>query len=357
MHGRLAGLAVALTVLLALPAAASAATKTVQVGPFGAQAQKFQAAFGDGNQFYRHTITIHKGDKVRWINNGFHSITFVPEGEQPPGLFVPDANTPIAGGNDAAGNPFWFNGQPTLGFNPVAAVPQGGKTFDPAELENSGLPLGPPAPYKLKFKRRGTFGYVCLVHPGMAGKVKVVKRGRKIPSARKDRRAARRELKSTLKRVQQLTTGLGTEDLDKTIQAGNDRRSGATVYKFFPQNPTYKVNDTVTLQIAARSTEVHTLTFGPTNGKDAYNDVIASSFEGAAIDQRGLYPSEPPPAGIPSYTGATFHGNGFYNSGVLDAAAASPLPQSTKITFTAPGTYSLICLIHPFMTNTVTVAP
>jgi plastocyanin len=358
MHGRLAGLAVALTVLLALPAAAGAATKTVQVGPFGTQQAKFQAAAGDGNAFYRHTITIHKGDKVRWINNGFHSITFVPDGEPTPGLLVPDPNNLVSGMNDEAGNPFWFNGQPAIGFNPVAGAPQGGRTFKPDVLENSGLPLGPTStPYKLKFKRRGTFGYVCLVHPGMAGKVKVVKRGRKIPSARKDRRAARRELKTTLQRVQRLTTGLGTEDLEKTIQAGNDRRSGATIYKFFPQNPTYHVGDEVTLRMAPRSTEVHTLTLGPTNGKDAYNDVIASSFEGAAIDQRGIYPSDDPKLGVPSYTGTSFHGNGFYNSGVLDADAASPPPGSTKITFTAAGTFDLICLIHPFMTNKVTVTP
>jgi plastocyanin len=356
MQARIVGLALVATVSLALPGAASAATKTVQVGPFGAQATKFQAAFGDGNAFFRRVVTIHKGDSVRWTNNGFHTVTFVPEGESPPGLLVPDPSNPVSGLNDEAGNPFWFNGQPGIGFNPVAAAPQGGKKFDPAVLENSGLPLGPPTPYKLKFKRKGTFGYVCLVHPGMAGKVKVVRRGRKIPSARKDRRAARRELKTTLERVQRLTTGLGTEDLDKTIQAGNDRRSGATVYRFFPPNPTYKVGDTVTLQMAPRSTEAHTFTFGPTNGKDAYNDVIAASFEGAAIDQRGLYPSEPPPAGVPSYDG-TNHGNGFYNSGVLDADAASPLPSSTKITFTGAGTYSMICLIHPFMTNTVTVTP
>ena len=220
-------------------------------------------------------------------------------------------------------------------------------------LENSGLPLqGPPPPYKLKFKKKGTFGYLCVVHPGMAGKVRVVGSKRRILSARKDRRAAARALKSTLQRVQRLTTGLGTEDLDKTIQAGNDRASGATIYGFFPRNPTYKVGDTVTLQMPAALTELHTLTFGPTNGKGAYNDVLATSFEGVAPDQRAIYPSEPPPAGIPSYDG-TNHGNGFYNSGILDVDPASPLPASTKVTFSGPGTFSLICLIHPFMTNTV----
>jgi len=48
------------------------------------------------------------------------------------------------------------------------------------------------------------------------------------------------------------------------------------------------------------------------------------------------------------------HGNGFSNSGFLDNAEASPLPSSTKVTFGAPGSSTLICLIHPFMRSTVT---
>ncbi len=357
MQRRCAGLLLVVAVSFALPAAAGAATKTVQVGPYGAKRKAFEKASGDANAFFRRVITIHKNDSVRWKINGFHTVTFVPKNGSVPALMEPDASKPITGVNDVAGNPFWFNGLPTVGFNPQAALPQGGKTFVRTALENSGLPLqGPPRPYKLKFKKKGTFGYICLVHPGMAGKVNVVRSARRIPSARSDKRAAARELNATLKRVQRLSTGLGTEALDKTIQAGNDRRSGAVVYRFFPQNPTYKVGDTVTLQMAPRSTEAHTFTFGPTNGKDAYVDVVAASFAGPASDQRAIYPSEPPPAGIPSYSG-TNHGNGFFNSGILDAHAASPPPTSTKVTFSRPGTFTFICVIHPFMRNTVTVTP
>jgi plastocyanin len=358
MHGRVAGAGLALVAALAVPAVANAATKTVQAGPFGAQAKAFQDAFGDGNEYYRRVVTIRRGDTVRWKINGFHTVTFVPRGETSPALVVPDTGSPVAGVNDAANVPFWFNGQPNLRLNPLVALPQGGKTFDAAELQNSGLPLaeGPPPPYKLRFKSTGTFRYVCIVHPGMAGKVKVVGRRRSVPTVGRDRRSAARQLDATLKRVQRLTTGLGTQGLDKTIQAGNDRRGGATVFRFFPQNPTYKVGDTVTLQMPPQTSEVHTFTFGPTNGKDAYNDQLAAGLLGEVFDPRGTYPSEPPPAGIPAYTG-TNHGNGFYNSGFLDGAAATPLPESTKLTFAAPGTFSLICLIHPFMTSRVTITP
>lgn len=357
MHGRIAGSLVAV-IALAAPAAGQAATRTVQSGPFGPQARQFQDAFGDANAYFRRTTTIHRGDRVRWKINGFHTVTFVPTGGPPPPLIEPDPSTPVAGVNDAAGNPFWFNSQPSLALNPDAALKQGGNRFDPSELMNSGLPLaqGPPPPYRLRFRRTGTFNYLCIVHPGMRGKVRVVGRNRRIPSARKNRREARRQQRVALQRVQRLTTGLGTEDLENTIQAGNDRRTGATVFRYFPASPSYRIGDTVTLQMSPNSPEVHTFTFGPTNGRNEYNDLLAQGLLGEVFDPRGAYPSEPPPAGVPTVT-TTTHGNGFYNSGILDQDSVSPLPASTRVTFGAAGTYELICLIHPFMTSTVTVSP
>jgi plastocyanin len=351
MQGRVAIPALALAAVLAVPATAGAATKTVEAGPFAKQKQ-FEAAFGDGNQYYRRQVTIHKGDSVKWEINGFHSVTFVPKGDAPPGLIVPDPANPVAGANDAAGRPFWFNGQPNLALNPLAGQPQGGKKFKPDKLRNSGLPLaeGPPPPYKLKFNKKGTFGYLCVVHAGMEGTVKVVGKDADIPSAKKDNKVAKQELDATLRQVKRLTTGPG--NIGKAIQAGNDRRSGATILKFFPQNPSFKVGDTVTLQMPTRSTEAHTFALGP----DAYTKQIAETLLGPVFNPLGLYPSEPPSAGIPSYNGAN-HGNGFYNSGFLDVDAGSPPPTSTQVTFTAAGTFPLICLIHPFMTANVTVTP
>jgi plastocyanin len=295
---------------------------------------------------------------VRWRINGFHSVTFLPSGEDPPGLVVPQPTNPVTGSNDAAGAPFWFNGQPNLAFNPLAAAPQGGKRFDPDVLMSSGLPLaeGQPPPYTLKFPQTGTFRYLCTVHPGMAGRVKVVGAGRRVPSAKRDRRAARRELRSMLRRVKRLSAGQGVGTLQNAIQAGNDQRSGATVFRYFPASAAFKVGDTVTLQMPPQTTEVHTFTFGPSNGKDQYVDQLAAGLVGELFDPRGAYPSEPPPAGVPSYTG-TLHGNGFFNSGLLDANDASPLPASTQVRFAAAGTFAYICLIHPFMRGEVTVTP
>jgi plastocyanin len=354
--------------LLAVPATAGAATKTVQVGPFGSAQKKFQNAFADGNAYFRKSVTVHKGDSVLWKMNGFHSVTFVPAGSPPPPLVAADPSKLLSGVNDAGGNAFWFNGQPRLVFNPAAIMPAGGKRFSASTLTGSGVPLdqGPPKPYKLKFNTLGTHTYLCVVHPGMTGTVKVVAKSKRVPGARADTREAKRQQKVLLQRAQRLSQGLGTESLQNTIQAGNDRTSGETIFKFFPANPTFKVGDTATLQISGTSTDVHTITFGPTNGKDAYVDQVAANFiapdtsttpPSLVVDPRAGYPSENPALGVPSHTGPTHHGNGFFNTGILDADGASPLPQSTKVTFTAAGKYKFICLIHPFMVGEATVTP
>jgi plastocyanin len=369
MKARNAGATLAAAALLITPATAGAATKTVQAGPFGkANQKKFQDAFADANAYFRKSVTIRKGDSVLWRINGFHSVTFVPRGSDAPPLIAPDMAKPVSGVNDAGNSPFWFNGQPRLVLNPDAATRKGGKAYSAATLTGSGLPLDESTPprYKLKFNSTGTFRYLCVVHPGMRGSVKVVGKGRRVPSARADRREAARQQKVVLQRAVRLSNGLGTEDLQNTIQAGNDRKSGETVFKFFPANPTFKAGDTVTLQMAPRSTDVHTISFGPTNGKDQYLDQVATNFiapdmsstpPALVIDPRAGYPSENPAAGVPTHTGPTHHGNGFLNSGVLDVDSGTPLPASTKVIFRVPGKYKFICLIHPFMTGEATVTP
>jgi plastocyanin len=71
------------------------------------------------------------------------------------------------------------------------------------------------------------------------------------------------------------------------------------------------------------------------------------------FDPRGVYPSEQPPTAA-ALTPA-LHGNGFWNTGVMDTVAGTPLPGSNSVTFGAPGKYDFYCLIHPFMKATVTV--
>jgi hypothetical protein len=119
-----------------------------------------------------------------------------------------------------------------------------------------------------------------------------------------------------------------------------------------------------------RSGEVHTFSFGPTNRETEYLDQIAANFVAPAgppsgsgpptllVDARAAIPSENPAAGIPVHT-PTLHGNGFWNSGILDSDPRSTaLPSSAQVRFSTPGSYTYICFIHPVtMRGTVTVTP
>jgi plastocyanin len=365
-HGSVA-LLVGAALLLVAPAMAQAKTKTVQVGPFGkAATQDFQDAQADANAFFRRTITIRKGDSVRWRINGFHNVMLPARGGSPPALVSADPARPVAGVNDAQDRPFWFNGQPSLLINPLVGFRQGNGTYNGRAMRASGLPEGngPPKPYTLRFTRKGTFNYYCDVHTGMKGTVKVVGRGSRVPTNAQDRNAASREMVARLDEAEENTTGANLQAQANVIQAGNDTAKGTSVFKFFPAEASVRAGATVTLQMSPRTTEVHTFSFGPSDGRSLYLDQIAATFitpipnpagpPTLGLDPRAAYPSENPAAGVPSIT-STMHGNGFFNTGILDGIAASPVPSGVQVRFAAPGTYPFICLIHPFMRATVRV--
>jgi plastocyanin len=103
------------------------------------------------------------------------------------------------------------------------------------------------------------------------------------------------------------------------------------------------------------SYEAHTATVAPAgdaiDNPSSYIGAIAASFESPSIDPKGAYPSDVTRVSL----SPTTHGNGFFNTGVLDANSKSPLPNSASVKFDTAGTYTYYCLIHPFMRGTVTV--
>ena len=102
---------------------------------------------------------------------------------------------------------------------------------------------------------------------------------------------------------------------------------------------------------------MHTASFGPDNPETptptGYLGTLVASLNTPVLDQALAYPSDPPGA-TPSVT-QTSHGIGFWNTGIMDTASATPLPSEGSVTFAQPGTYNIYCLIHPFMHQVVTV--
>ena len=341
-------------VALAVPGAAGAATKTVTMGATPKQARVLQQQLSsDANQFFRSTVTIHAGDAVRFAPFGFHNVDFPKRGGDPLPLVVPGA--PTSGQVDAAGAPFWFNGQPGVGFNPALTRSNFGKTlsYTGARAVNSGLPLAAkPKPMTVRFPRAGTFTYFCDVHPGMKGKVRVKRRGTPIPSKRADKSAVAQQVAKAVAAARKLRQ---TDAPANSVFLGVADRSGVEFFGMVPETLTVPVGTTVNFRMSAPSFEVHTGTFGPGDPEkepNSYLGQLAASFQSPAFDPRATYPSEPP--GTTASFRSTLHGNGFWNTGLLDAFQ-SPSPASAQVTFGQAGSFTFICLVHPFMKGTVIV--
>ena len=346
----------AVLAIIAPATAAHGATKTVYMGLPSAKQRVFANVGADLNAFLPGTITIHRGDKVRFLPQGFHDVDLPARGHQPAPLLT--AGAAIAGATDAQGVPYWFNGSPDLQFTPVLLTSMYGRTvtYNGSKDVISGLPPSSrPKPLTVRFTKTGTFTYFCNLHPGMKAKVRVVGPKTRVPSARADASTIKRDLAAALQDAKDLQTVALPRN---TIQVGNSSASGVEIYAFYPGTLSVSVGTTITFQMSRFSHETHTATTGP---GDPLND--ASSFLGKLhssiahpppIDPAAVYPSDPRPG--PTALTAALHGNGFWNTGFMDATTATTLPKSSQVKIVAPGTYTFYCLLHPFMKTVVTAS-
>jgi plastocyanin len=335
---------------LLLPAAAQAATKDVYAGTPPKGLLKGVPPFVVDNAFYPKRVAVHEGDRLRFNILGFHNVLYAPKGTAS-SLIVPNTQSPVTGVKDAAGADMWFNGQPSFAINPQVAAPVGGKVIDGSKLVGSGLPTedGPPKPFKAQFPKKGNYTLVCSIHPGMKVTVQVKGHHARVASAKQDAKRIKNQANAAAKLAKQLAAGKGVPG-GNTIRAGNDKK-GIAAIAFFPAEKTVKVGQPVTFEMSRHSTEIHNVAFGP----EAYVKELAAKLLGPqGLDPMTAYSSEPP--GTPLvYDGAT-HGNGYFNTGILDPENATPFPQSATVTFTKPGTYTYYCVVHGAeMKGTLTV--
>jgi plastocyanin len=349
---RSAALALAAIASMAAAASAQAATRTVYMGVPPKSQKAFAKLHADVNAYFPRTITVRRGDKVRFLPVGFHTVDLPAKGAAPDPLVSPGA--PIAGKDDAAGVPYWFNGQPALDLTPSLLGQGYGRSFayNGKTAIRSGLPFS-TKPMTVKFTKTGSFTYYCNIHSGMKGRVRVI-RGR-APSAKAVAKSVKRQVAAGLKDARKLQTTLLPKN---TIQIGNSSRSGVDILAFFPGTLSVAVGTTVTFTMPRFSLAAHTATTGPGNPltqPDSFLGRISASIrESPTFDQAGVYPSDE--RGVPALLTPALHGNGFWSSGFMDRSDATPQPKTSQVKIVAPGTYTFYCMLHPFMTAVVTAS-
>jgi plastocyanin len=302
------------------------------------------------NAFFNQTVTINQGDSVKWtgLAKNFHTIDLPAKAGADLPLILPGAQ--VAGVNDFAGSPFWFNGLvPTLEFNPQLLAPSGGSTYNGSKRVDTGLPISPKSPnaVTIKFTKPGVYKYFCDVHAGMVGTVVVRAKGKPVPTAKQDAAALLRQQTTDILAAAKLTKVKQPPD---HVSLGLSTSQGVELFAMFPSTLTVKAGTVVTFSMSTHSREVHTAAFGPQTYLTALSRAIGSP---SGLAQAALYPSSPP--GAPIQLSPTSHGNAFANTGGLDRDATTPLPPTAQIDFTTPGTYHYFCLIHPFMHGTIVV--
>jgi plastocyanin len=340
---------------LAVPGVAQAAQKNVDMGLPTRDQKAFQKTGSDVNDYFPHRVTIHVGDTVRFVPTGFHTVDLPRRGGTETPLVAPNGQT-VSGSLDAAGSPFWFNGQPSLSFTPALMRSSFGKRLSYSGRKSvlSGLALsGRPKSMTVRFTRSGTFRYFCNLHPGMTGIVKVVSRRHRVPSAAADRRTVRRQVAAALRVAKKLPTSV--KPGANTVDVGLQGKGGVHFYAFVPDKLTVASGTTVTFRMVRHSKEIHTATTAPGTPENdkTYLGALVAGFNQPVFDPRSVYPSDAP--GTIANLSPTWHGNGFWNTGAMAAGRFNGLPSSGTVRFTTPGTYDFYCLIHPFMKATVTV--
>jgi plastocyanin len=338
--------------VLAFAGQASAANVTVWAGPgFLKAAPAGTPKTADANLFFPSRVVIHVGDTVTFKSQAFHTATYL--GTHKPSefqVFIPDQGGTYAGISDAAGSPFYFNGQQKFAYNiPQIFAPSGSNVVaGGADVHNSGI-LDNKKGYAFKFTKPGDYVFRCLIHPMMTVHVVVKPRTAAVMSASDIQKANAAELNAAVATAKKLDKA--APQAADTVYAGVGKqvRGGSIeLMTFKPQKLTVKAGTTVTFQLNSPM-EVHNMVFGP-------EDYLKQSFKALDLVPQGpgqpnqvwpffFYGTDAAQNGVYTFPGSASHGNGFFATGLL-GPAGTPLPRALKITFTSPGTYKYICGIH-----------
>ena len=351
--------------------------------------------------FFPETVTVHAGDTVRfrqaWTGEA-HSVTFGTLFNDALGrIRARLARSPRPSADEVAGDLDLLSRLPAIlgGTNEEFRVNQNGA--QPCFLETGAPPTDPdtrcPRREQPRFTGRhayyssgfipfegedgnqfdlplsddidpGDYHFYCTLHgPGQSGTVRVVPKGEPIPSQSDVDRAARtvildqfvRPLEAALRAARpQPLVGVdappGIRTWGGLVHQRHLEHAHGSVNEFIPESVRTTVGSEVTWTLTGR----HTISFNVPR----YFPIFEVDPDGAVtLDPRAHmpvgWPGRPPTTdSAPVHVRAgPWDGRGFHSSG-LDWRDGDRF----SVTFTAPGTYKMACLIHPAMVGEVVVA-
>lgn len=360
----------AVAAALVLTGSAAAATYDIYAGEQEFPPPAGVPAGASLNAFFPGRLTIHAGDRVRVSSATFHTATFGPVAKTAPLVpFIPDpaggtyADTP----DDSAGNPWFFESLGKFIYNPGLFAPSGDNVVDDKQVHNSGAfggdEQGNPGKVTFRFPKPGSYRLVCLLHPGMEGRVVVKpRRAKNVASPAQARARANAQIAAAWERAKAL------DDVDvpaNTVFMGVGGKE--TLFGFLPSSLEVPAGTVVEFVTEAPS-EVHNALFPNPEGLPWLRDFLAATnFEPAGpaapnqVQPFFIYGSDPAgDDGVYTFAGATQHGNGVFATPLADDQPGDPpngLAHSYRVRFTQPGTYDFICQLHPFMTGEIVVTP
>jgi plastocyanin len=329
-HGVASGLVVAaLLTDPGAPRAGAPAAWAQTSSPSAAQTWDVQVGGGDDdvgveiNAFFPDPLTIHAGDTVRFTFAGFHTVTF-NSNKPPKPLYIPGPNP-----GDLEIGPAGF---------PYQAPDKA--TYNGIDQISSGTPMGPgpggaPPTFLVTFATTGVFAYVCEIHPGMRGTIRVARAGEMLEETNAQATARGKLTEGALKAKLQADAAayrpVATGPV-RTVAAGLGDGFEASLLAFLPGNLTMKRGDWV-VWTNPDPAEVHTVTF-------------ATGVQPPPLGEPQPRPNGPPriilPASLVQPNGTTFTGQpGLLHSGLMFAGESY-----ASLVDAPPGTYTYFCLIH-----------
>lgn len=247
-----------------------------------------------------------------------------------------------------------FNPTPNEQFNPFAPAVGNGGTFDGTGYASSGAmanvssaTAGFPTErrFSLTFTKAGTFGYICLVHPGMSGTVVVHPAGTPYPkSQRQYDTSSDREAARIIASGYRLMAQDDRASTNHYVIAGDtNMQTGADVMRFM--RPTVVIHTGQSVRFVNKSMEPHTITFGPEIA-DPTNPWCHDDCSASTLPAQG-------PIFGGSYSATLSGSDAVLNSGRIFNGV------QLTVTFTRPGIYRYICGLHDYMgmTGRVIVVP